>query len=1008
MNTSHEYPCPELCQAERAILHQRITDLEQQVAALQAENERLRLALAHLPPSADSHFRRFFEQSQDGLILMNAQGMILEWNRGAERILGVERATAIGQLRWEVIARLMPAELRTPEQLDRIHRSTLTFIERARQATSQNGTAERFERTIQRPDGTRCTVSSYAFPIHTGAELLFGNIIRDITARVQAEEAYRTLVDNSLQGLAVHQQGRCVFTNEAAARITGYSVAEMLAMSPDEAAATIHPDDRALVIQRARERQAGEAVPQHYTFRILHKNGSVRWLEAFAIRVQYQGRPAAHMAYIDITERKQAEASLRTLSRAIEQSSASVVITSANGTIEYVNPYFTQVTGYTLAEAVGQNPRILKSGYVTPSVYATLWQRISSGKEWRGEFYNRKKNGDYYWEFATITPVFDEDGKITHYVAVKEDITERKQAEEALRASERFVQQIANTMPDILYIYDLVLDRNVYSNRHVYEALGYTAAEIQAIGSDFLPSHLHPDDLPRAMHQRVMLAQATDEVILTFEYRIRHRDGRWRWLLSREVVFARNAAGQPQQILGVARDITEEKQAEEALRASEAKFRSIIEQSSDGIALLDEQGLFVEWNAGMERMTGLARAALIGQPAWDILYRLVPGDRQTPALLERYSASVRSATATGTAPWFNQLQEQELQNPDGTRWYAQQLSFPIKVSGGFLICSIIRDISARKRMEETLRTNQARLQAIFDNAAVGIFQMTPDGHWLDINRRGCEMLGYSLEELSQVTYSDILHPADRANYWHQIQLIRWQAQKSYRTERRYLRKDGSVFWGDLSVTAIVNAAGEVETILGILVNITARKAAEAALQQINQQLQQQAIRDGLTGLYNRRYLDATLAREIQRATRHQQPLAVIMLDIDHFKRVNDTYGHDAGDALLREMGTFLQARTRGEDIACRYGGEEFMLVLPGAALEDTRQRAELLRAELQMLIVQHQGQALERVTVSLGVAVFPNHGMSTDALIRAADQALYQAKRTGRDRVVVAGERTPL
>jgi diguanylate cyclase (GGDEF)-like protein len=125
-----------------------------------------------------------------------------------------------------------------------------------------------------------------------------------------------------------------------------------------------------------------------------------------------------------------------------------------------------------------------------------------------------------------------------------------------------------------------------------------------------------------------------------------------------------------------------------------------------------------------------------------------------------------------------------------------------------------------------------------------------------------------------------------------------------------------------------------------------------------------------------------------------------MLDIDHFKRFNDTYGHDGGDALLRAVGTFLQTNIRGEDIACRYGGEEFTLVLPGASLADTQQRAEAIRAGVQALVVEHAGQALSSITVSLGVAVFSDYRTTADMLIRAADQALYQAKRSGRNQVV--------
>jgi diguanylate cyclase (GGDEF)-like protein len=127
-----------------------------------------------------------------------------------------------------------------------------------------------------------------------------------------------------------------------------------------------------------------------------------------------------------------------------------------------------------------------------------------------------------------------------------------------------------------------------------------------------------------------------------------------------------------------------------------------------------------------------------------------------------------------------------------------------------------------------------------------------------------------------------------------------------------------------------------------------------------------------------------------------------MLDLDHFKMFNDAYGHAAGDILLRELGAFLQSRVRMEDIACRYGGEEFTLIFPEASLADTRQRAEQLRADVKHLTVQHRGQPLGGLTLSLGVAIFPDHGANGEAVLQAADAALYRAKREGRDRVVVA------
>jgi diguanylate cyclase (GGDEF)-like protein len=167
-------------------------------------------------------------------------------------------------------------------------------------------------------------------------------------------------------------------------------------------------------------------------------------------------------------------------------------------------------------------------------------------------------------------------------------------------------------------------------------------------------------------------------------------------------------------------------------------------------------------------------------------------------------------------------------------------------------------------------------------------------------------------------------------------------------------------------------------------------------------LRELSIRDPLTGLFNRRYLEESLELEMIRALRQHYPIGIIMADIDHFKRLNDTYGHLAGDAVLVQVGMLLPTLVRGSDPVCRYGGEEFILVLPGASLEITQKRAELMREGIKNIQMQDDGQTLEAVTLSLGVAVFPDHGSTIDAILRAADIALYRAKRAGRDRVMVA------
>ncbi len=170
---------------------------------------------------------------------------------------------------------------------------------------------------------------------------------------------------------------------------------------------------------------------------------------------------------------------------------------------------------------------------------------------------------------------------------------------------------------------------------------------------------------------------------------------------------------------------------------------------------------------------------------------------------------------------------------------------------------------------------------------------------------------------------------------------------------------------------------------------------------LRETLRNQSIRDPLSGLFNRRYMEESLEREFSRASRNKTSVAIIMMDIDHFKRFNDTFGHQAGDVLLRGLGDFLNRSTRGQDIACRFGGEEFVLVLSDSSLNGALQRVESLRQEVKHLNVQYAGQLLGAINISAGLALFPDHGSTISEVLRAADQALYCAKRDGRDRVSV-------
>ncbi|TAL38518.1 MAG: PAS domain S-box protein [Spirochaetes bacterium] len=257
---------------------------------------------------------------------------------------------------------------------------------------------------------------------------------------LQNEDTFRSIISNVSEYIYSvrmrDEESVRSYHSPQSARVTGYSPEE-LGSNPYLWYLMIHAEDRARVsafLAAVRNSGASSSI-EH---RIVRKDGSVRWVSntCTASGGDQPGEYRMDGFLVDITAQKERELTLRKLSRAIEQSPSTVVITDKHGTIEYVNPKFTKLTGYTLDEAVGKNPRILKSGTQDAPFYRDLWQTILAGNEWRGEFHNRKKNGELYWESASISPIREGNGEITHFVAVKEDVTARKAAEDALRVSE--------------------------------------------------------------------------------------------------------------------------------------------------------------------------------------------------------------------------------------------------------------------------------------------------------------------------------------------------------------------------------------------------------------------------------------------------------------------------------------------------------------------------------------------------------------------------------------------
>ncbi len=377
---------------------------------------------------SEAKFRALYDSTGDAVMLLDANGFF-DCNPATLALFGC--ATR------EEFCSKHPAEVSPPTQPDGADSRT-----RANEhlAAAQQKSGHRFEWLHQRADnGQTFPVEVLLSAMELNGRPVVQAVIRDITDRKQALETVRQARADleKAQALAhvgswiahAADQGRVLDWSAEAHRIFGLPPEEFDGRS-ETFFQHIHPEDRAQVLAAAEAAWRCEQ-PYDLDHRIVRPDGTVRWVHEQAdVDRDASGRAVRMVGVVqDITERKHAEDKLRQLSVAVEQSPCSIVITDPAGNIEYVNSKFCGVTGYTREEVLGRNPRILKSDDKSPEACRELWQTITAGKEWRGEFFNKKKNGELYWESASISPIRDPSARITHFLAVKEDITERKQTE---------------------------------------------------------------------------------------------------------------------------------------------------------------------------------------------------------------------------------------------------------------------------------------------------------------------------------------------------------------------------------------------------------------------------------------------------------------------------------------------------------------------------------------------------------------------------------------------------
>lgn len=318
---------------------------------------------------------------------------------------------------------------------------------------------------------------------------------------------------------------------------------------------------------------------------------------------------------------------------------------------------------------------------------------------------------------------------------------------------------------------------------------------------------------------------------------------------------------------------------------------------------------------------------------------------------------------------------------------------------GLVIFSIMLImIGKRQRLaEEALLKSENRFRNALEHAAIGMALVSPDGKFVQVNHAFCDIVGYKQEELLNLTLETITHPDDVAMDHTHIKEMEAGKIRSYEIEKRYVRKDGRIVWVQNTVSISRDATEGQRKIIQQVQDITLRK-------ELAQQLEHEARTDFLTGLSNRRHFLELATQELIRVRRYRSPLTLAMLDLDHFKTINDTYGHEVGDKVLIELAELCRRTLREPDVMGRIGGEEFAILLPQTTSAQAYEIAERLRAAISATSIPIERGLPVRFTVSVGITSFVSSDTNIDMLLSRADKALYAAKREGRNRVIIEGK----
>jgi diguanylate cyclase (GGDEF)-like protein/PAS domain S-box-containing protein len=613
-----------------------------------------------------------------------------------------------------------------------------------------------------------------------------------------------------------------------------------------------------------------------------------------------------------------------------------------------------------------------------PRVNREWAEAAAHGRDSVVEYRFVRPDGSVSWIEGYAAALRDDGGRQIGWVGTCLDFTARKEADDAVTsAAERFRAAFDNAPIGMALLTSE--GRWFHVNPALCRLLGYTEEELLELR---FVDVTHPDDRARSVERRQRQAAGVAPEP-RIEKRYIRADGEVVWAAVSSTV-VRDAVGEPLYTVAQIEDITERVQAQKALAEAEERFHRAFDQAPVGMALATPDGRWLQVNPAFCELLGYEADALTALTFENVTHpddlerSLEHSRRQLEGEVESLRIEIRFIRSDGNVVWV--ALTSTLARDDG----GSPLHFVAQ----------IEDVTERVLAQRGLEEAEERFRRAFDDAPIGMALAGLDGRWLRVNPTLCEITGYLEEELLARTFQDISHPDDLQEDLDMLDNLIAGDVRSYRVEKRYVRRNGRIVWVNVSCSLILDADGKPLHLVSQIEDVTARKRVESRLKDL-------AEHDPLTGLLNRRRFDEELTETILRVRRHGGDAALLLIDLDRFKLVNDTHGHKAGDELLVAVAGVLERRLRSTDAVARLGGDEFAAVLHEADAEAAQAVAADLAASLRSVHIVVDGAEIG-VTASIGIVLLDRETVGDDAALIAADRALYAAKSDGRDRIALA------